>query len=733
MPDKSSKLNLFFSELKRRRVTRLATVYAVVGLGVIEAVDVIGGRFLIPEWTIQFMIMLILGGFPITMILGWIFDITSKGIQRTKALTPQQQAYAPRVKWGPSWVSITGLVLLIMLSVAYFTVPRFNALGFSKRDWILIADLENNTQDEVFNRSLLHALTITIDQSKHVNIFPRKRVLEVLQRMQMDSIGKIDTPLALEIAERENIKIVLSLTISELSGTYLLSTRLLDPYTGGTVRSRQVKAIGKEEILQALDELAKTVRRDLGESLRQILLRKVSLAKATTSSLEALKFYSDGTFAWSLGRYQEAQTLWTHAVELDSGFAWANASLGLAVSWLDSKEAAQRHFDRALNQLDRVTERERLWITALAAKGQQGVDAYQTYLQQYPDDRDAWYNLGNTLRGVGRVEDAMEAYQQSLEIDPMQSWVHTNLGVGYDGLGRFKEAAIHFEKSFQMDPGGMANWRGDVNRISGFVLVKLGDMIRARERFELLSHGDESARANGLRSKALLMMYQGCHSSAVELLEQAVVLNQRSDSPLSEFRNRMYLARAYQTKGMDASLAQELALGQELAEEGGWSPEWTIHLAIRLLNTGDTLKARAWLDSWIESNMAKEDNEWAVELLRGEIALAEGNFSEAVISLELADQLYKTYGIIKEALGRAYHASGQLEQSVASFLEVIRLTQLGYESQEPWILAHYRLGLVLEEMGETDKSSFYLERFLELWGSGDEDLAGVADARKRLD
>jgi len=147
---------------------------------------------------------------------------------------------------------------------------------------------------------------------------------------------------------------------------------------------------------------------------------------------------------------------------------------------------------------------------------------------------------------------------------------------------------------------------------------------------------------------------------------------------------------------MGASLARELALGQELAEEGGWSPEWTIHLAIRLLNTGDTLKARAWLDSWIENNMAKEDNEWAVELLRGEIAFAEGNFSEAVTSLELADQLCKTeYGLIKDALGRAYHASGQLEQSVASFQEVIRLTQLGYESQEPWILAHYRLGLVL--------------------------------------
>ena len=723
----------FWHELKRRKVTRLATIYTVVGLGIIEAVDIIGGRFQISEWTIQIFIIVVIAGFPVAMILGWIFDLTSKGIERTLPLTPEQQASLPAFTWRPSWISVLLFLILIAFSVAFFTVPRVNALGFQERDWILIADLENNTNDEVFDRSLMHALSVTIDQSKYINIYPRRRVMEVLQRMQMDSIGKIDTQLALEIAERENIKSVLSLKISEINNTYLLSTSLLNPYTGETVRSRQVKAVGKEEILQALDELATTVRRDLGETLGQILQRKVPLARATTTSLEALKLYTDGAVTWGQGGWQEAQALWTRAVELDSGFAWANASLGLAAAWLETEEAAQRYFDRALNQMDRVTEKERLWITALSASGQQGVDAYQTYLQQYPDNRDGWYNLGNSLREEGRIKDAMEAYQQSLTLDPMQVWCHVNLGVGYDYLGQIKEAAIHFEKAFQIKPAEMESWRGDVNRISGFVLVKLGDITQAIERFELLSDGEEGARANGLRSRALLKMYQGKHSSAVELFEQAVVFNQRCNAPLSEFRNRMYLARAYQSMGMDASLAKELTLGQELAEGSEWAPQWTIHLAIRLVDNGDTHKAQAWIDSWLHSDKAMEDNEWAVELLRGEIALAQGNLSKAVASLELADQLHLPgFGLIKEALGRAYHASGRLEQAEASFMEAIRLMRLGSESQEPWILAHYRLGMVLEEMGETRKSRIYLEKFLELWGSGDKGLVGVADARRRL-
>jgi len=306
------------------------------------------------------------------------------------------------------------------------------------------------------------------------------------------------------------------------------------------------------------------------------------------------------------------------------------------------------------------------------------------------------------------------------------------MGVGYNVLGRIKEAAFHFEKAFEFYPAEMASWYGDVNRISGFVLVKLGDIPGAIERFELLLDGDEGARANGLRSMALLKMYQGKHISAMELFKQAVALNEHSEEPLSEFRNRMYLARAYQSMGMDDDKTEELALSQELAEKGGWGPDWTIFLAIQWANIGDIPKAQAWLDSWIGSNKINEDKEWAVELLRGEIALVEGKLSVAAASIELASQLNQNHGFIKEALGRAYFADGQLEKAEASFLEAIRLMHLGWESQEPWILAHYRLGLVYEALGDAENSRIYLEKFLDLWGSGDEGLVGVTDARRRL-
>ncbi len=730
---KLSRLSRFFREIKRRRVSRLIPIYAVVGLGIIEAVDIIGGRFQVPDGTIQFIIILIIAGFPVAIILGWIFDLTSKGIERTRSLTPEEADRLPVLTWRPSWVSFLLLIMLISLGVVYFAVPRANALGFQNRDWILLSDVENYTNDEMFDKSLLHALSVEVDQSKHVNVFPRRRIQEVLQRMQVDKAARIDVPLALEIAERENIKAVLSFSISELNNTYLLSSSLMNPFTGETIRSRQVKAEGKEEILDALDELATAARRDLGESWGKMLRRRLPLVKATTPSLEALKLYTNGAIAWSQNRGFEARELWTLAIEIDSGFAWVNASLGIAADFFEGDYAAKKYFDRALSQLDRVTEKERLWITALATSGQQKIEAYQSYLQQYPDERDAWYNLGNSLRSEARFEEAKDAYKRSLDIDPNYSWGHANLAVAYSALGQFEESAFHFEKSYELSPANMETWGGDVNRMSGFALVKIGQIQQAQERFELLLNKGDANRSNGLRSIALLEMYQGNHLSAIELLKEAVALNQRSNAPVSELRNRMYIIRAYQSMGMEASLDQELIQAQELCKGNIWYPRWTMHIPIRLVDKGDIAGARTWLDSLINSETKLTSTEWVTELVRGEIALAEGNTSEAVASLKLADKLRKAKtGYIKEALGRAYYADGQYEQAEALFKETIGLMQLGDASQEPWVLAHYRLALLLEEMGKTEESRIYLEKFLDLWGSGDEGLIGVADARRRL-
>ena len=72
-----------FQELKRRKVVRLGVVYALVGFGIIEVAANTFQSLGVPEWGVTFVIALVILGFPLALVLSWIFDLTPEGIERT--------------------------------------------------------------------------------------------------------------------------------------------------------------------------------------------------------------------------------------------------------------------------------------------------------------------------------------------------------------------------------------------------------------------------------------------------------------------------------------------------------------------------------------------------------------------------------------------------------------------------------------------------------------------------
>jgi TolB-like protein/Flp pilus assembly protein TadD len=73
----------FLSELKRRKVYRVAIAYAVAAWLVAQVVTQIFPVFEVSQWALRSMIVLLIAGFPIALILAWAFDITPEGIKRT--------------------------------------------------------------------------------------------------------------------------------------------------------------------------------------------------------------------------------------------------------------------------------------------------------------------------------------------------------------------------------------------------------------------------------------------------------------------------------------------------------------------------------------------------------------------------------------------------------------------------------------------------------------------------
>jgi TolB-like protein len=107
-----SPMSSIFEELKRRRVYRVALVYGIFASAMIQVGGTILPIFQARQWIQQVFIVLIAAGFPLSLILGWIYDITAEGIRRTpnaKGL----HVYSSRQLWlvGVAGTSVAALAL----------------------------------------------------------------------------------------------------------------------------------------------------------------------------------------------------------------------------------------------------------------------------------------------------------------------------------------------------------------------------------------------------------------------------------------------------------------------------------------------------------------------------------------------------------------------------------------------------------------------------------------------
>ena len=93
-------LGTFYAELKRRRVFRVAVVYAVVGWLVIQVAETVFPPLGLPDWTVPFVILLGLLGFPIALVLAWALELTPECLRLTHAVDQECDRSVPSAHWG---------------------------------------------------------------------------------------------------------------------------------------------------------------------------------------------------------------------------------------------------------------------------------------------------------------------------------------------------------------------------------------------------------------------------------------------------------------------------------------------------------------------------------------------------------------------------------------------------------------------------------------------------------
>jgi len=496
-----------------------------------------------------------------------------------------------------------------------------------------------------------------------------------------------------------------------------------------------VRASGKGKILEALDDLAAAIRRDLGESLDSIAERETPLPRATTSSLEALHNYALGERATRNRRWDEAEAFYSAAIELDSSFALAHAKLGEIYYWQGKKLDGEAHFEIALELLNRVTMRERLWlrgfIEGIRGNRDAAIRHYRSYLGEYPDDVDAMHRLGYVFMMSRRCDEATVWFKRVLKHDPYSSSSYINIATCYSKmLEHYEDAITNYIKAFELQPSFLTS--GNLNHEFGFTYVCMGRIEEAEDVFRKMLTGDTMQKAGGRRSLALLKMYLGRYSEAAEELNEAILLCNADGVPLSEARNRLFLVVALQAKGKTEAASEELHEISVLLQTERYGPYWLSIAGKIHARNGDIEQATRYLEE-ISRFMNEESHQdrATFNLLKGEVELANGHHAEAVDLLEIALTLRED-NYWRESLAHAYLLSGDLDRSAEIYGEIISEKDLGWEAQECWLDAFCQLGKIYEKRGDDENAKRCYEQLLQIWHDADSDLLMRQDVSERL-
>ena len=346
------------------------------------------------------------------------------------------------------WMGLLTVGLVIALALAgglWWNSTRTPTAALSETDTLLLTDFENTTGDPVFDGTLKEALAVKLEESPFLKLAPDRVIDETKAFMELDPEAQVTKDIGQEICQRQGFKAMVTGGIASLGSDYVVTLTALECSTGEVLGRQQTQASSKEGVLASLGEAAAALRTSLGESLASVEQFDAPIEQATTASLEALKFFSQGVEKRREGFEEEAIVSFERAIELDPEFALAHARLGTVLTNLREWERGVAEKTLAYELKDEVSDKENFYITAHYHSSVTGeldklISAYELWKQTYPRDWTPPNNLAGTFNDIGRHEDALRDAQLAVEIEPNEALPHTTLAQAYLYAGQVDQA-----------------------------------------------------------------------------------------------------------------------------------------------------------------------------------------------------------------------------------------------------------------------------------------------------
>lgn len=462
-------------EIHRRSLWQVISIYLVGSWGALQVADQVTQSAGLPDWVPSVALILLVIGLPIVVATAFIQE-GMPGHRAEEADVPTPAAPAENLAPGagsldrpstkPSrtkglftWKNAIGggvlaAGLLGVLVAAYFAsratgigpVASLAAQGLiDAGEPVILSEFANTSNDPSLGGVVTEALRVDLASSNALALVSPNRIADVLTRMQRDPSTPLTAEVANEVAVRDGIKAVVEGEVGSAGSGYILVATVRSAESGVALATFRRTAKGPDGVIDAIDGLSQDIREKAGESLKSIKA-EAPLEAVTTSSLEALKKYSDAEALAEQGDYRRARTLLREVVTDDPDFAMAWRKLAVVIQTAGGEPGEeQAAATRAYELRDHLTERERLQAVAYYHNTVTGdipaqIEAYQAILEKWPDDQNALNNGAIGYTSVGRWDEGLALLERAVSGPGESSPAWTNLVAGYTATLRFDDA-----------------------------------------------------------------------------------------------------------------------------------------------------------------------------------------------------------------------------------------------------------------------------------------------------
>ena len=279
----------FLAELKRRRVGKVAIGYGAVAWAVTESASVVLPALRVPEWAMTTIVVFLLAGFPVAMVLAWIFDATPQGIQRTEPLPEESQNAAKRLRVRAAYGA---MVLVAMAGLGYLLYERGVGRAQAGEPHSSIAvlpftNLSGDASKDYFSDGMSEEL---------LNLLARVPGLKVASRTSAFAYKGRNVDIR-QVGTELGVETVLEGSVRQAGDQVRITAQLIDTESGFHLWSETYDR-KLEDIFAVQDEIAQAIvdrlRIQLAPEEQQLAQRE----KAPTQDVEAYELYLQARAIW---------------------------------------------------------------------------------------------------------------------------------------------------------------------------------------------------------------------------------------------------------------------------------------------------------------------------------------------------------------------------------------------------------------------------------------------------